>query len=136
MDLDRCRRTLLRAHLYARRIGSGIPLGTALTLLISVIFRTNDFPTTRGADEVLGRLLRKFVHADDWAGVCARLRQVESRGKRPDQAERIVLMPGGAFTSDSRSFIDWVSNPVLRKPVDVEALEAAIAEVVRASDHD
>lgn len=58
------------------------------------------------------------------------------RAAHPDQAERIVFMTGGAFTSDSRSFIEWVSNPVLQKPVDVEALEAAIAEVVRASDHD
>ncbi len=46
----------------------------------------------------------------------------------PTQAERMVLLTGGAFTSRAREFLETVPNPRLSKPFDVDAL----VELVRS----
>jgi CheY-like chemotaxis protein/anti-sigma regulatory factor (Ser/Thr protein kinase) len=48
-------------------------------------------------------------------------------GKRPDQAERIVFVTGGAFTPALRTFASTTRNTVLEKPFDTAALEAVLA---------
>jgi PAS domain S-box-containing protein len=44
----------------------------------------------------------------------------------PDQAERVVFISGGAYTAESRAFIDAVPNRVLEKPVRPEVLMATV----------
>ncbi|MEZ4278819.1 MAG: PAS domain S-box protein [Myxococcota bacterium] len=51
------------------------------------------------------------------------------RATHPDLAKRVVFLTGGAFTLESRTFAEWVPNPVLQKPVELETLEAAIREI-------
>lgn len=34
----------------------------------------------------------------------------------PEQAEKVVFMTGGAFTSRAREFLDQVRNPRIEKP--------------------
>jgi PAS domain S-box-containing protein len=46
--------------------------------------------------------------------------------KRPDQAERIVFVTGGAFTPSAQAFTSSTSNIVLEKPFQMTALEAAL----------
>jgi|GEM_PF-1153306 len=52
--------------------------------------------------------------------------------RAPDQAARVVFISGGAYTPESRAFIDSVSARVLEKPVRPEvlmgAVDAALAE--------
>jgi signal transduction histidine kinase len=49
----------------------------------------------------------------------------------PDQAERMVFMTGGAFTSRSRAFLDQVPNPRIEKPFDVGVLRALLNGLLR-----
>jgi CheY-like chemotaxis protein len=49
----------------------------------------------------------------------------------PDQAERIVFLTGGAFTSTARTFLDEVPNMRMEKPFEVQALRALINDRVR-----
>jgi CheY-like chemotaxis protein len=49
----------------------------------------------------------------------------------PAQAERMVFVTGGAFTTRSRDFLEQVPNPRLGKPFDVDALLALVRERVR-----
>ena len=51
----------------------------------------------------------------------------------PDQAERIVFITGGAFTSQARAFLDRVPNQRLEKPFELEQLRALVNARVRAS---
>ncbi len=44
----------------------------------------------------------------------------------PEQAERVVFISGGAYTAESRAFIDAVPNRVLEKPVRPEVLMATV----------
>jgi CheY-like chemotaxis protein len=48
----------------------------------------------------------------------------------PDQADRIVFLTGGAFTSTARTFLDEVSNMRMEKPFEVQALRALVNERV------
>ena len=48
------------------------------------------------------------------------------RAERPELAERIVFMSGGAFTPRLRRFAASVSNPVLQKPIGREELETML----------
>jgi signal transduction histidine kinase len=47
----------------------------------------------------------------------------------PEQAKRIIFLTGGAFTPRAREFLDRVPNPRLEKPVEADALLAAIHEL-------
>jgi signal transduction histidine kinase len=49
----------------------------------------------------------------------------------PAQADRIVFMTGGAFTSRAREFMGEVRNPRLDKPFDVNTLRALIYSLLR-----
>jgi len=49
----------------------------------------------------------------------------------PDQAERIVLLTGGAFTSTARHFLESVPNLRIEKPFDSANLRAIIRSLVR-----
>jgi two-component system cell cycle sensor histidine kinase/response regulator CckA len=47
---------------------------------------------------------------------------------RPELAERMVFITGGAFTPEARSFLDRVSNERLEKPVDMKTLRGVVDE--------
>jgi FixJ family two-component response regulator len=49
----------------------------------------------------------------------------------PDQADRIVFMTGGAFTTRAREFLGEVRNARLEKPFDVNTLRALIYSLLR-----
>ncbi len=49
----------------------------------------------------------------------------------PDQAERMVLLTGGAFTSTARHFLESVPNLRIEKPFDSANLRAIIRSLVR-----
>ena len=46
--------------------------------------------------------------------------------QRPDDAQRMVFLSGGAFTEDARIFLDEVSNVRLEKPFDPQTLRDLI----------
>jgi CheY-like chemotaxis protein len=45
----------------------------------------------------------------------------------PDQAERMIFVTGGAFTTAAREFLDSVPNPRIEKPVEATNLLAIVA---------
>ncbi len=49
----------------------------------------------------------------------------------PDVAARVVFLTGGAITQRARDFLEGVSNPRLEKPIGIDALRNAIAEMVQ-----
>jgi CheY-like chemotaxis protein len=49
----------------------------------------------------------------------------------PDQAERMVFLSGGAFTTAARAFLDEVPNQRLEKPFDTRELSALVNERIR-----
>jgi signal transduction histidine kinase len=49
----------------------------------------------------------------------------------PEQAEKVVFMTGGAFTSRAREFLDQVRNPRVEKPFDVGGLRALVHGMLR-----
>jgi two-component system, cell cycle sensor histidine kinase and response regulator CckA len=51
----------------------------------------------------------------------------------PEQAKRMVFVTGGAFTPAARDFVATISNVVLEKPFDTEALAAVLAQHLRPS---
>ncbi|MCK5798735.1 MAG: response regulator [Deltaproteobacteria bacterium] len=46
----------------------------------------------------------------------------------PSLADRMVFITGGAFSEEAQAFVDAVENPCLEKPLEMAALEAALAE--------
>jgi CheY-like chemotaxis protein len=53
----------------------------------------------------------------------------------PHMLSRIVFLTGGAFTPQSRAFLDGLQSPYIEKPFDPEALLAlAASRVGRGSD--
>jgi CheY-like chemotaxis protein len=42
----------------------------------------------------------------------------------PDQADRVIFMTGGAFSTEARAFLESTSRPVLKKPFQIEEVEA------------
>jgi CheY-like chemotaxis protein len=48
----------------------------------------------------------------------------------PEQASRIVVLTGGAFTERAREFLDRVALPCCEKPFDSETLRATVRRVV------
>jgi signal transduction histidine kinase len=49
----------------------------------------------------------------------------------PDQADKIVFMTGGAFTSRAREFLDKVPNPRIEKPFKVTVLRALVHSLLQ-----
>jgi FixJ family two-component response regulator len=49
----------------------------------------------------------------------------------PDQADKIVFMTGGAFTSRAREFLDKVPNPRIEKPFRVTVLRALVHSLLQ-----
>jgi CheY-like chemotaxis protein len=49
----------------------------------------------------------------------------------PDQAQAMVFMTGGAFTPQSRAFLDEVPNPRLEKPFDAMRVVGMVTERIR-----
>jgi signal transduction histidine kinase/ActR/RegA family two-component response regulator len=67
----------------------------------------------------------------DGAGFFAALEE-----HRPKLASRVVFMTGGAFTAETRSFLDGVPNPCMEKPIHAARLfEAARLQMARADGH-
>jgi len=48
----------------------------------------------------------------------------------PDQAERVVFLTAGAFTSRARAFLERISNLRMEKPFSLAALRAFVNERV------
>ena len=48
----------------------------------------------------------------------------------PDQAQRMIFLTGGAFTTAAREFLDHVPNPRIEKPVEATNLLAIVAGLV------
>ncbi len=55
----------------------------------------------------------------------------EMRRIRPEQAERVVFVTGGAFSAAARDFLERVPNPKVEKPVDVLDLLALVEDVAQ-----
>ena len=51
----------------------------------------------------------------------------------PDQAQRVVLLTGGAFTPRSEEFLRSSPVPQVAKPISLEMLQGAIRQVVKAT---
>jgi CheY-like chemotaxis protein len=51
----------------------------------------------------------------------------------PDQADKMVFLTGGAFTSSTRAFLSSVSNAHVEKPFNVVALRALVGAAVEAN---
>jgi nitrogen-specific signal transduction histidine kinase/ActR/RegA family two-component response regulator len=51
------------------------------------------------------------------------------RRVRPELAQRVVFMTGGAFTDEVRAFLRASTNPFLDKPIDPERLRALVRDV-------
>jgi CheY-like chemotaxis protein len=49
----------------------------------------------------------------------------------PDQAERMVVLTGGAFTLSARQFLEAVPNQRVEKPMDAANLRAIVRGLVR-----
>ena len=65
----------------------------------------------------------------DGAGFYTALRE-----HRPRLADRVVFMTGGAFTSETRAFLDGVPNPCLEKPIPLARLFEAARRQMLLSD--
>ncbi len=65
----------------------------------------------------------------DGAGFYTALRE-----HRPRLAARVVFMTGGAFTTETRAFLDGVPNPCLEKPIHVTRLFEAARRQMAVSD--
>ena len=48
----------------------------------------------------------------------------------PEVARRVVFLTGGAFTQRVRDYLEGIANPRLEKPIGVDALRHAIAEIL------
>ena len=44
------------------------------------------------------------------------------RARFPEHAMRTVFLTGGTFEADARAFLEWVPNPCLEKPFEVQRL--------------
>jgi CheY-like chemotaxis protein len=55
----------------------------------------------------------------------------ELRRRRPELAERVIFITGGAFTDAARDFLERVPNARLDKPFDVAALRAMVDRLVK-----
>jgi CheY-like chemotaxis protein len=44
----------------------------------------------------------------------------------PEQAQKMVFMTGGAFTTHAREFLEEVRNPRIDKPLDVDKVRALV----------
>jgi CheY-like chemotaxis protein len=44
------------------------------------------------------------------------------RARFPEHAMRTVFLTGGTFAADARAFLEWVPNPYLEKPFEVQRL--------------
>jgi PAS domain S-box-containing protein len=49
----------------------------------------------------------------------------------PAQADAIIFVTGGAFSTEGRAFLDGVANPVLEKPFDTPAVRSAVRALLR-----
>jgi two-component system cell cycle sensor histidine kinase/response regulator CckA len=58
---------------------------------------------------------------------------IEACESRPEYAERIVFMTGGAFTDSARAFLARTERRLLQKPVDLAQLRTVVAEVAIAA---
>lgn len=72
-----------------------------------------------GADVILTDLLMPDLSGMELYAALAQ--------RRPELAQRMIFMTGGAFTPEARSFLAQVPNHRLEKPVSLELLRAVIA---------
>ncbi len=54
--------------------------------------------------------------------------------KKADRLDRVVFMTGGVFSSQLRTFLSSIRNPVLHKPFDTKTLRWMIAQKLREFD--
>jgi DNA-binding NtrC family response regulator len=48
------------------------------------------------------------------------------RAQRPDLAERVIFVTGGAFTARAREFVERAAVPTLEKPFDIDQVRALV----------
>jgi signal transduction histidine kinase/ActR/RegA family two-component response regulator len=53
----------------------------------------------------------------------------------PDQADRMILLTGGAFTTTAREFLQRWPHPCLEKPIEAERLRALVHALVGRAAH-
>jgi hypothetical protein len=58
---------------------------------------------------------------------------VALREAAPDQARRLVIMTGGAFTPRSEDFLRTLDLPHLTKPLTLESLRAGIRQALETA---
>ncbi len=97
--------------------------------------RDHAVTTATSAREALG-----LVSAGQWFDVIlSDLMMPEMSGEElfstlrevaPEQARRVVMMTGGAFTSRSEEFLNSLDRPHLTKPLTLEGLHAAIQKAL------
>ncbi len=52
--------------------------------------------------------------------------------QRPEQADRVVFVTGGAFTSEARAFLEDRDVPWIEKPFDIKTIRRVVDECVQA----
>jgi CheY-like chemotaxis protein len=74
-------------------------------------------------DVILSDLMMPEMSGED---LVTTLRQVD-----PEQAKRVVIMTGGAFTPRSEEFLSALERPHLTKPLTLEGLRSAIQKALK-----
>jgi CheY-like chemotaxis protein len=101
--------------------------------------REHDVTLTSGAHEAFA-LLRK---GDQFDAIFCDLMMPDVTGmdfheqlerELPEQAQKVVFLTGGSFTSRAREFLDQTAQPVVEKPFDGKALRALVREFVEHAD--
>lgn len=104
-------------------------VGRAMKRMLSRSYDVTAFDDARKAlDHLVGStadVILCDVMMPGYSGVQV-YRDLKSR--RPDLAERLVFMTGGAFGSEARDGLRGVMNPILEKPVDFKALQRIVNE--------
>jgi PAS domain S-box-containing protein len=77
----------------------------------------------QGVDLILCDLMMPGMSGMDFHGELLRV--------APNLAARVVFLTGGAFTQRARDFLEGVGNPRLEKPIGIDALRGAIADMVQ-----
>ena len=49
----------------------------------------------------------------------------------PEQAERMIFLTGGAFTTSAREFLDATPNRRIDKPFDLKELRKIVNDMIR-----
>ena len=89
---------------------------------VTVVARANDAFALLAADETFDVVLCDLLMPETGGrGVLERL-----QADWPELARNVIFMTGGAFTPESREFLEQAPQAVLTKPFSLEELRAAV----------